>query len=226
MPVNENISPSKIFDTANYLNAIHSTNIAVWEHFAGMLFDGDNSRVVYAPTDFAFRARQKVTKTSNLELPFMNFRIEALENNNERRWWNQYAQARGMYIPELKSRVRFSPVTINYDATLFTRNDIDSHFLIDQIFWDDSNETLFLNPYSQYSENDWLQKERIQAHALNMSVQTWFLRSNYDITLPKKLILGFAANHRDLADGIENPEMVYEAVVDHLNETVGPWTKV
>lgn len=245
LPFTTPIAKSDFFDTTNFRNTLHACNIAIHNHFAQLVFTNKEgnpelNRLIYSSSDFAFRNRSRQLKGSqNLDLPFMNYRISpgGFRNETDRPWWNHIANIRGEWISELGRNIRWSPVTIEYDSTLFVHKDIDAMYAISEIFWDDSNETQLqpkvviddkefpipgilgysLNPYSQYAEEDWLNENKIIAHQINMSLQTFIIKDNSSISIPKNIILNFG---HGLGIPGETEDEVYTATVDHLNETV------
>lgn len=242
LPFDKSLAKSDFFDTGNFRNCIHASNIAIHNHFASLIFKGEVKRVVYASSEFAFRERSRqLGGSQNLDLPFMNFRIRSLKNDANRPWWHAQANNRGLWIPELGRNLRYTPVTIEYDSTIFLHKDIDAMYALTELFWDDDNETTLtpkviipnegtdyevdvfgnliydLNGYSQYNESDWLKENKMIAHQINMSLETFILKDNTNISIPKTVILNFG--HGLNIPG-ENPEDVYNGTIDHLNETV------
>lgn len=233
------IASSDFFTTTNYRNCIHASTIAIHNHFASLLFNGELDRIVYASTEFAFRERTKRIKSQNLDLPFMNIHIEqgGILNEVKRTWWNHIANIRGVWIDTLGRNLRFTPITINYDSTLFVHKDIDAMFAVSELFWDESNETQIrpkviiddteieipgnlgyrLNPYAQYAEKDWLESNKMIAIQVNMTLETMMLKDNSNITIPQTVILEFG---HGLGIASENPVDTYTATIDHLNQTV------
>lgn len=235
IPYSQEVASSSFFDTSNFRNSIHASNIAVHNHFANMIFKGESDRLVYASSDFAFRARTRQTKSQDLNLPFMNYRIASggLKNTVDRKWFNHIANIRGVYIEALNRNIRFTPITLEYDATIFVRKDIDAMAVTSELFWDDSNETQLepiiliddeevglpgnlgysLNPYSEYAEADWLKKNKIIALQVNMTLETFLIKDNSNICIPTKVLFGFAEN-------MNIGETTYEGIINHLDKTV------
>lgn len=247
IPINEPMATSDYFETTSFRNCIDASIIAVWNHFSSMLFKDDSTRIVYASSDFAFRKREQEQQkrenpSGNLDLPFMNFRIDqgGLANQVDRKWFNHIANIRGVWIPELARNIRFTPVTLSFDSTLFVHKDIDAMFAVSELFWDDSNETQLrpvvviddcevelpgnlgynLNPYSQYSENDWLKENKMIAIQVNMTLETFIIKDNSNISIPQKVILDFA---HGLNAPTDNPSEILEGIIDHDNAKVD-WT--
>lgn len=234
------------FNLNNYRNVLHSCNIAIYEHYANLIFGGDESRIIYASTDYAFRRRVQITGSSNLDLPFMSFRIApgGIENNGDRRWWNHTLNSKGFFVPELGRKFRASPITIQYDSALFLHKEMDAMYAFSEILWDDSNETLLTptlevegftinnigvlgynpNYNEQYNENDWLERNEIHVVSLDMSLQTWMLRDNTSgFWIPSKVVTNFAQKHNLEGDNFDE---TYEAVINHFEKEVEDFQRV
>ena len=238
IPYSAPIAPSKYFDTGTFRNTIHACNIAVHNHFAELIFKGELERLCYASSEFAFRERSRQQGSQNLNLPFQNYRIAdgGLVNEVSRKWWNHIANIRGVYVPELGRNIRFTPVTIKYDSTLFVHKDLDAMFALSELFWDDSNETQLkpviliegeelalpanlkynLQTYSNYAEEEWLKSAQMSAIKVNMEIETVLIKDKAASSIPSKIILDFAQGTGMVAD-------TYEGIIDQLNETVD-WT--
>ncbi len=235
IPYSSPTATSSFFDTSNLRNSIHASNIAVHNHFANMIFKGESDRLIYASSEFAFRARTIQQKSQDLNLPFMNYRIASggIKNSVERKWFNHIANIRGIWVEELGRKIRYTPITLEYDSTIFVKKDIDAMAVTSGLFWDDSNETQLspivlideeevalpgnlgysLNPYSDYSESDWLKKNKMIAIQVNMTLETFLIKDNSNICIPTKILFGFA-------ETMNIPETTYEGIIDHLNKTV------
>ena len=155
-----------------------------------------------------------------LDMPFCAFRLDqdSASVSHERTWFNQALNTKGMWIEELGRYVRLTPATFNYTGILVCQNDIDLQYITHKMLWNDSNETLLesfidteaedgtshtlkniivcsttthMNP--DYTDSDWLQKNKIQTIRRDMTCGTWIMNEdlhNYWIT--KKVVLDFA----------------------------------
>ena len=134
----------------SFLNVIHASNLALWDHYAGMFFAGDIERIIYASSDYAFKKRAKFQSNKkpnnfgNLDFPFMNFKIQpnGIINGGERNWWNMALNTQGMFVEELQRKIRLQPIEIEYDSKLYVHAESDLQYAMTLLHWDDSNETL------------------------------------------------------------------------------------
>lgn len=251
----------------SFTNNILSTNIAVYRYLADSLFEGDLNRVVWASNDMLFRRRQSqvvsLVKQGKLEdsegtlaFPFCGFRLlqDSASTDHERTWINQALNVEGIWIEELKRKVRITPITLNYEAIFCCQDDIDLHYITSKMLWDDSNETIlesFIdtedetgNPQTlkniivcsttshmndQFTEKDWLEKNRIQTVRLDLSCGTWLMgddRKQYSIT--KNILFNFAsqANLPISLKGIiddKKKRIVYEEYINKTFSWEGIW---
>lgn len=244
---NRTKADSRYFDTSDFVNVIHACNITIIEHFSEVLFGGDESRVIYASSDYAFRRRVELQSgqndtrltRNNLNLPFMNFAVQpgGIKNGGERAWWNHTLNHAGVAIPELEQKIRISPIEISYDSTLFVPQEIDSMFAFSEILWDDSNETILkprleiqdqefvnigilgynISYNTSYKEDDWLQQNRIRALDLNMTLQTWMMQTNTEGFGISKKFI-LDLRQKDSHTGNEYIRKVLEGQIDRENE--------
>lgn len=218
------IFDSRYFQLGNFRNVIHACNLTIIDHFADQLFGGDADRIIYSTSDYAFRRRIEMQSgedryhSNNLNLPFMNFSVapNGIENGGDRRWWNHSLNYDGIYIPELGRKMRMNPIQIQYDSTLYVKEEIDAMFAFSNILWDDSNETILkpsltidgfdvenigvlgynISYNTQYNESDWLERNKIRALELDMSLQTWMIQDKTEgFGISKKFILNLEQKH-------------------------------
>ena len=226
-----------------FFNNILSTNISLYKYLADIFFNGDMGRIVWASTDMMFRKRQEQlaerkvddfpkTNLGILDLPFCSFRItqDGIQPGSQRVWWNPALHVKGMWIEELKRRIRITPATINYEACFCCSHDSDLYMSQQNQIWSKNEEGILesfvdavapdgethtlkniviyngephVNP--QFSEKDWLEKNKIQTITLDISCQTWLIAEDdyhrYSVT--KKVIFDFlhGANYFNLIHG-------------------------
>jgi len=60
----------------NFRNSVASLKVALETKFQNLFFKDETNRTVYSKTDFALRLRSTNQMLSNLNLPFMNFKIK------------------------------------------------------------------------------------------------------------------------------------------------------
>jgi len=231
------------YQDASFINVLYIIDLSLISHFSTMLFSGDQTRVIYASNDYAFRKRSD-NNESNLNLPFMNFRLKSHEVG-ERIRWNLPSNSQGIFIDELETKVRFSPILLNYEASIWFHRDFDIKYAFNEIIWDSDNKTL-LKPYAtiasggdpavdvnvefpahlgyngpsldpEYNEKDWLEKNNIHSATLDFEIQSFALKANTDITIPTDLLFNFAS-HVDPVD--ENYLEALNFTINHLTEDV------
>lgn len=225
-----------------FRNTVYAANAALVSHFASMLLDGDASRVVYSSTEYALHRRIETGQEwNNANLPFMNYKVESVENGVDRRWWNAVLNTDGMWISELGRKVRLTPVTISYDATLFIHRDDEMQFAMAELLWDDSNETQVpfaisiehegtahdlgfpavlgynLQYEPQFSRSDWLEQNKIHSIQINPSLETFIMKESYDAWVPEEVVFNFA---RSVGEDPQTYDEAYTFLVDHMNERV------
>jgi hypothetical protein len=238
-----------------FFNNVLATNIALYNYLAKILFDGDMERIVWASTDMMFRKRQEQlaerkrdnapkTNLGVLDMPFCSFRLtqDGIQPGTRRNWWNPSLHVEGMWIEELKRRIRLTPATLNYEACFCCNHDSDLYSVQQKLIWskneegilesfidaeapDGSTHTLkniivyeaepHVNPQS--TEREWLEKNKIQTIALDISCQTWLIaeddKQRYCVT--KKVIFDFlhGANLYNLIHGEGDIDSQEEQVV-------------
>lgn len=246
---NQSITSNSFFPDYSagfFRNSIQSLNITVWNRYADLLFSGDLDRIVYAPSDFAFRKRAKTQPNNSLNLPFINFKIArgGINLNTDRDWKNHALATQGMWIKEIDRKVRLYPVTIAYDAKLYIHLESDAHWAFSELVWEDALETklepsvafidqneeeqiyknigvlsMSLNFESEYNENDWLKENKIRVIEINPSFQTFFIKENFSrFCVPKEFILDFADRKGDIDDEDRSYDEIYKAVIDQVSE--------
>lgn len=224
------------YQDSNYINVIYIIDLTLIDHFKNMLFLGDQSRIIYASNDYAFRKRSN-NNISNLNLPFMNFRIKSHEPGKRMRW-NLPSNSQGVFIDELNTKVRFSPILLGYEASLWFHRDFDIKYAFNEVVWDSDNKTI-LNPHAtinsidltfaahlgytnpsldpQYNEKDWLDKNNIHSATVDFEIETFALKTNADVTIPTDLLFNFAS-HVDPID--DNYQEALQFTINHLTEEV------
>lgn len=145
----------KRFFDRPFFNGVLSTNIAVYSYLAGILFNGDLSRIVWASTDSMFRKRREQIAARKLnsspkddlgllELPFCSFRLvqDGIRPNSNRNWWNPALHVEGMWFEELGRRLRITPATLTYEACFICNHDTDLYAAQQDLIWDKNAETI------------------------------------------------------------------------------------
>jgi len=226
------------FADKNFLNTKYSMDIALEQHLSNLILEDEISRIIYASNEYALRKRARTQEHNNLNLPFLNYKLDDFDFGATP-WWNNSLFSRGLYIPELGAKVRMSPVLLKYEATLWLHRDDETLFAFSELRFDaDSKTTITASieiggidvdfpgqlAYSnlafdpQYNEMDWIERNKIHTIALDFDVITWNMKTNLNISIPKKVILEFQATH-GLDDTISYEETI-NSIIDHFNETV------
>lgn len=235
------MSNGHFYDLNTFRDVYTAMNMALQDHYAGMIFGGDNTRIIYSSTEYALRRRAE--DHANLNIPFMNYRMDEIVNDTDRAWFNHMLNVDGIFVPELNRKMRMSPVTITYDATLFYHKYRDTLYGYTNLLWDDSNETIVqstieiegqdvllpgvlgynLSFTPTYNENDWLERNNISTIAMNFEVQTFIILDNVDISIPETILFGFLVKNGYDMDQVDD---VYQATLDHLSEAVSDFSNL
>lgn len=205
------------FDKSTFLNTLYALDIALENHFAGYLLNSEVDRIVYSSTNYALRKRAKNNTWDSALLPFMNYKVDDITEGTDRLIWNSTGKIRGMWVPDLKKYVRYAPVTISYDSTVWYHQHIDNLWALTEIVWDDTSETVIdytikmndidgnpkdlqlfgilgynfaYNP--TYDQQDWLEQNKILSNTINFEIQTYILKEGQDAWLPDEVVLEFA----------------------------------
>lgn len=213
---------NQFYTDVNFLNILYSTDISLIQHFADLFFDGDASRVIYASNAYAFRKRADDNE-GNLNLPFINIHM----NNympGERLRWNSPVYSQGIYVPELQQKVRAAPVTLDYEASFWCHTDYDIKYAFSEFVWDTDNKTILkpsvevaeetidfpahlsydgldFNP--EYTEQDWLERNKIHSASIDFQIETLALKMNSDISIPERVLFNFVMSKGEEVGSIE-----------------------
>lgn len=231
-------------DRGTYMNVFYAMNIALDAYLTNRLLNGDTTRLVYASTDYALVKRSGQQKWNNANLPFINYKQSDKDFGGERQWFSFEAFSQGVYIPELRTKMRITPVTFNYDCTFWTSRDDDFQYASDMMLIDNSYETKLkfdmeyngvilsnvgivsfdLDASPRFSEQDWLEKNNIHALGLNPSIQTFLpVENNKGFCIPKRVLIDFILK-KDLIPASDGEVITYEdaleLTVDHFNQIV------
>ena len=221
----------------NYRNVQYAVTTLMMQYFTDILFKGESGRVIYSSTDFAFRQRSKKTTDNNLDLPFMNVKISGISKDTERQWANHMATAQGTYVEELQRKLRTLPVQIQYDSTIFYQTNLDTAFSFEELLWDDVLETILdfnmvidnvevkvianvafnLEFDPEYDRSDWLEKNKIHSIKVDFTVDTFFIKDNTDISIPKEILLQFNTLTSD-GEEIESLEEIYDTMTLYFTD--------
>lgn len=204
------------YTDSNFLNTFYSTDLAIIDHFASMLFGDDQTRVEYASNTYALRHRSN-KNNGLLNLPFLNFKI--IDGDaGDRELWNAEMYTKGVYIPSLAQKVICAPITYTYEATFWCHTDFDMRYAYNQFHFDSDNQTdltatveinsteipihigfiysnIELDP--EYNEQDWLERNKVHSISLSFEAHTFALQSNTSIYIPERVLFNFYNVHQD-----------------------------
>jgi hypothetical protein len=222
----------------NFLNTKYSMDIALESHITGLILKDEMDRIIHASNDYAMRKRARLESYNNLNLPFVNYKMDDFEFGATP-WWNQELFTSGIFLPELGIKVRMSPVSLQYESTYWAHRSDELLYAFSELRFDADSKTTITAyidvndvevPFSgqlsytnldfdpRYTEMDWLERNKIHSISLDFEVITWIMKTNADITIPKKVIHTFQSLH-----GIEDTvsyEETMEAIVNHFSEEV------
>lgn len=234
---------SSYYSDKSFLDIMNAIDIALFGHFAGLLFGSDQTRVVYASNAYALRKRSD-GNSGNLNLPFLNFKRDDYDPGL-RSWWHAPTYTKGVYVPELEQKVIAAPVTIGYEASFWCHRADELRYAFSEIIFDADNKTIIdpdnaiikpkveidgqevyipilLNYESTtfdptYDENDWLEQNKIHTAEISFTVDSFALKANTDITIPETVVFEFA--HQNSLEVTDYDETLTR-VINHITEEV------
>jgi hypothetical protein len=179
-----------------------------------------------------------------LDMPFCSFRItqDGIQPGSQRTWWNPALHIEGIWFEELGRRLKITPVTINYEACFVCNHDSDLYWAQQEQIWNNQAESILesfvdatapdgtvhtlkniiiydAEPHAntQFTEREWLEKNKIQTITLDISCQTWLIAedNHHRYSVTKKVILDFlhGANYFNLIHGEGNVDAQAEQVI-------------
>lgn len=234
----------KSVENKTYINVFYAVNIALDNYLSSRLLNGDLNRIIYSSTEYALTKRSGQQPWNNANLPFINYKQSDKAPSGDRQWFSFEAYSQGVYVPELRKKLRLVPATFSYDCSYWTSRDDDYQYAADKIIVDNSYETKLkfsldydgtlieniaivnfnFDASPKFTELDWLEKNNIHTLSLNTSIQTFIPVDNTaGFCIPKKVLIDFLIS-KDLipaSDGeiIEYDE-AFQMTIDHYNETV------
>jgi hypothetical protein len=179
-----------------------------------------------------------------LDMPFCSFRItqDGIQPGTQRNWWNPALQVEGIWFEELGRRLRITPATINYEACFCCNHDSDLYRAQQEQIWNKGQESILesfvdaiapdgaahtlkniiiyeADPHvnARFSEQDWLEKNKIQTITLDISCQTWLIAedAHHRYCVTKKVIFDFlhGAHYFNLIHGEGDVDSLAEQIV-------------
>lgn len=206
----------EFYTDSNYVYVVAACDIAIENYFRSLLLEDTSDRIVYSSNAYAFRKRSK-NNSGNLELPFINYHLENYEPG-PRPWWNAQSYTNGVYVEELEAKILCAPITLTYEASMWLHRYDDTIYAISEANFDSDNKTTLTptvtiesqeldltavlsyngNQFDpQYNEQDWLDRNKIHSITMDFTLDTFALKTNYDISLPTSVILETYAFYGD-----------------------------
>ena len=172
--------------------------------------------------------------TNDLRLPFANFKISNIVPKGDRSWFNTRNVEAGLYIEEISKKVKTIPITITYDSSYFCKKNIELNYAYTRLIMDNITETMLnysvsinnldvqipaiinfngLQYNPTYTEQDWLNQNKINSMAMGFEILTFFVENNSEaiVSIPETLILKFQTlNSLD--------QLEYEETIEKAND--------
>lgn len=155
-----------------------------------------------------------------LDMPFCSFRLaqDGVNEGSDRTWRNPALNVEGMWIEELGRRVRVTPMTLAYEACFICQHDADLYWAQNANVWDKAKETIvesFIDAVgpdgtahtlkniiiydatahmnAQYTERDWLEKNKLQTVTMDIQCQTWAMEEDkhHRYCVTRKVVFDF-----------------------------------
>ena len=223
-------------------------HITIENHLADLLFNGDNTRIIYAPNSFALRKRSEDNKeNTGLNYPFCNFRKTDWNFNDRDGIWNSRGFYSGVFIPELQRKVRYCPVEISFEAMVWMAREDDIAYAQHLLRMDSDGRTLLtfdlnidgvplefraeflfesIDLDKEYNEIDWLNVNNIHTISLNFTAKTIDIidtKTNEDLRSGSNYAITekiiFDFASRHMVTDVSFQEAL-EFTVNHFSETV------
>ena len=231
------------YHLGSWINTVYALDIAIENHLGYLLLDGDLSRIIYSDVAYALRKRYTSSSVQGLDLPFISYKISSLVGEgSDRQWWNHTANIEGIWVEELQRKLRYTPITVEYEVGVFTHKNIDNLYMQNQFMWDYSNETVLepileiddlefsipavlnhsINYDPAYSQSDWLQQNKIHSIEATLTFETFIIQDNYDVSIPETVIFNFLQNKGVTIEEGNN----YQALKDLLTDEQGEFELV
>jgi len=225
-----------------YVNVLYAMCIKLDEYISKKILNNDSSRIIYSSTDYALIKRSGTNEWNNANLPFVNYKMDGKEAGGVRNWFSMEAFSQGIFIPELRKKLRIAPTTISFDCSYWTSRDDDFQYVTDTMILDAMAESKFSFPLDfagtivdniaildfeldtspKFTETDWLEKNNIHCLGMNIKAQTFLPLDNAEgFCIPKKVLIDFCIKKEIINEGdVVEYEELLEATIDHFNQTI------
>lgn len=137
------IQEPRFFDVSKFSNTHYLVMMELKKYFANNLFRGNQTRVIYASEQYAFRQRLNLLSKNNvnsveaLDMPFMSY----FRSNNwelDQRPGNPNAMAAMVGNPDdgiSGQHLRYLPMVSTFDCTCYYANDIDAQLAYETLLF-------------------------------------------------------------------------------------------
>ena len=237
--------PSYFAYDTNYLNVYYAMDIAIENYLKSMIFPQENnlSRIEYASNEYTFRQRT-MNNSGELNMPYINYHVKSggITYNNDFNWRNYTAYQNGIFLDSVGAYIKVMPVSVEYECTFWCNRDDEAKYVNNKVVFDlgstrnpltyaMSINTVEVPLFSrlvfdtseldgQFTERDWLEKNKIHSVAMDFHVMGLALESDFQICLPDSIIFEFTNLH-GVSEPYTNAERYY-FIIDRFNETVTP----
>jgi len=225
-------------------------DIAIENYLKEWIFPNETnlSRIEYASNEYTFRQR---TANNNgvLNLPYINYHVKAggITYNNDFNWRNFSAYNTGIFVDELGKNIQLMPISVDYECTFWCTRDDEAKYINSKVIHNLGTTRTPL-PFSvmvktteiplfnrlvfdmseidgQYTERDWLERNKIHSVTMDFHVMGFALQTTADAddpVLPTSIIYEFTTAH-EIDEAYTEAER-YTFIIDRFNETVTPET--
>jgi len=198
---------------SNFINIRYMLDIEIEKFLADKLFFGDVNRIVVASNEQAFRARGRQYQ-GDYHFPFLNYWMTAYEYSSDFGWYNMVNEKQGVWIPESDINVRLMPLLMEYEASFWCNRTDEMQYALKELLFEKNNHTalqtgftfgdsdiqfigifniLDLEPNPEYTDADWLERNKISSIGMNFSVIAYDPKLEGSIGPIEKVIFDFAA---------------------------------
>ena len=141
------MAPKTFYDHSSDSSTQLALDIALITYFSKVLFNNDETRLIYASNAFCFRERldqqrkiaalavPPMVAQNTLAFPFQNFWQLNEGSPTERGWKNALLVRQGLWIDEMGTNIKIAPVDYSYQSTTFFKHEKDLDSAYDLLSW-------------------------------------------------------------------------------------------
>jgi len=230
---------------STYKNTYYALQIALDDYLSDRLLQGDSTRIVESTTEYALIKRSGQNEWNNANLPFVNYKLTGKDTGGDRMWFSNEAYSQGIYIDEIRKKIRMVPVSFDVDCTYWSGRDDDWQYATDVMLFEKAAETKlsFYLDYDgtlvkdiaiinfnfdtsmRFTESNWLEQNNIHTFGINPTVQTFLFQANdKGFCIPKTVLIDFLTKKKIISTNEEiiSYDSLLKLTIDHLNKTVTP----